>query len=372
VTDTDLSPSEEQRLRNLVQRAADTLDVAARERVPATLGRRDRRVVAVAAVVVLVVIAALAAFMARGRTQEVDTVSPTTVTADQQWRNESGPWRLPEVTSGLTVTHVYDAFNTSTPFLVSTDGNEDPRRWLAVAPVPLGDAAPGPVAESTTLPSGVVLRRFNPAPSDGAGISWIEAQDPNSGSVTTFAFHGVSMADAAAYAERVVDRAANLTDVAGVLRAVDDVRPINGLQRTWNPDPGAYQLGSEQLMGIILETTSPAGRAFRVSIFPTNMTAPAARISSTLRDRTTSPAVQQLTASSTQPTATPGPEIQAWAKDGTMITVTPETSTSGDDASVNSDMLRILRSLRSMTKTQFDSELDRRGIERGATTTTTP
>jgi hypothetical protein len=140
MNDTELTEPEADRLRQLLHRAADSLDVTVPDHVELQPTRpRPGRGRWLAAAAVLVVAAVGAAWWLSGDGEDRIDTGPAepTVTVAPRVLEESGIWRLPEGLEAYRVIGAQDggSFDTSsvdTPGVLAVDDPEDPQRWLMV------------------------------------------------------------------------------------------------------------------------------------------------------------------------------------------------------------------------------------------------
>lgn len=140
MSDTELTDTEAARLRELLHRAADSLDVTTPDHVelqPTRTRPGPGRWLAAAAV--LVVAAVGAAWWLSGDGEDRIDTGPAEppVTVAPRVLEESGIWRLPEDLDGYRLVGAQDggSFDTSsadTPGVLAVDDPDDPRRWLLV------------------------------------------------------------------------------------------------------------------------------------------------------------------------------------------------------------------------------------------------
>jgi hypothetical protein len=140
MSDTELTEPEADRLRQLLHRAADSLDVTVPDHVelqPTRTRPGPGRWLAAAAV--LVVAAVGAAWWLSGDGEDRIDTGPAEppVTVAPRVLEESGIWRLPEDLDGYRVVGAQDAGLASVssadqPGVLAIDDPEDPQRWLMV------------------------------------------------------------------------------------------------------------------------------------------------------------------------------------------------------------------------------------------------
>lgn len=143
MSDTELTDTEAARLRQLLHRAADSLEISTPDLDPVDLhpvsSRRGRgRWLVAAAAAVLVVIASAGALWLRSGddAEHIDTgPAEPPVTVAPQVLEQTGVWRLPEGLDGYRVVGAQDAGLTSVssadrPGVLAVDDPDDPRRWL--------------------------------------------------------------------------------------------------------------------------------------------------------------------------------------------------------------------------------------------------
>jgi hypothetical protein len=154
MSDTELTDTEAARLRQLLHRAADSLEVTTPDQLDhpeLQPGRRPSgpgRWLAAAAVLVIAALGA-AWWMSGDDADRIDTgPAEPTVTVAPQVLEQTGVWRLPEGLAGYRVVGAQDSgFATSSsvdnPGVMAVEETDDPRRWLLVeAYDELGDPPP--------------------------------------------------------------------------------------------------------------------------------------------------------------------------------------------------------------------------------------
>lgn len=140
MSDTELTDAEADRLRQLLHRAADSLDVTTPDHVelqPTRTRPGPGRWLAAAAVLVVAAVGA-AWWLSGDDAERIDTgPAEPTVTVAPQVLEQTGVWRLPEGLDGYRVVGAQDGGSVATssvdnPGVLAIDDPEDPQRWLMV------------------------------------------------------------------------------------------------------------------------------------------------------------------------------------------------------------------------------------------------
>ncbi|HVK75826.1 MAG TPA: hypothetical protein VM734_20990 [Kofleriaceae bacterium] len=244
---TDPDPTEEARLRALLHRAVDDLDVPPFEdhaSIPVTApAHRSRRAPLLAAAAVLVVAFGGLAWWASGSGERIDTSPAEQV--DPFVIEEQGIWRLPNGDSGFEVTEAMES-TTRFPQQIAVDDVDVPTKLLAIIPgsfvlADQPDAEPAaPFTEHTTM---TLLRGESPAE-----VSWLEIAGEGNTGYLTFGYVGLNDDEAQAVArslvEEIDDEVGALTDTARVDAALRSFQPPAGMAPTWNPEDAGIGTGA--------------------------------------------------------------------------------------------------------------------------------
>lgn len=140
MSDTELTDAEADRLRQLLHRAADSLDVTTPDHVelqPTRTRPGPGRWLAAAAVLVVAAVGA-AWWLSGDDAERIDTgPAEPTVTVAPQVLEQTGVWRLPEALDGYRVIGAQDSgfavsSSVDNPGVLAVDDPDEPTRWLLV------------------------------------------------------------------------------------------------------------------------------------------------------------------------------------------------------------------------------------------------
>jgi len=373
MNDTELSPAEDARLRQLLQRAAEGVEVVTPAALAdATVAPSNRRrgpwVLAVAAVLAL--IAGGAWFATAGDDGVRIDTGPATAD-DQSFELEGeGIWRLPtrlpegwELRDVITVPTGFD-------LQLAVDDPTEPTRWLGMTPTGLdSDVLGGETLLSGELPGGATYRIVSPLGASGTGSVWAQLTGPGNSGYLAVAARGVDPQEIVDFFGQVYAEIGNLTDVTAVNSLLADPPLPVGLVPAWNPEHvGFTMLREARSVGLALYFTTPLqADSPALSMVHTGLAPAVAALQRTLTAELsgTDPGrVRPELGSGIVTTDAPSPEqVVVFTADGTQISAGP-TIVSPDASGVTDEqLLDLIRSLRSMSRAELDAELAGRGLE---------
>lgn len=352
---TELTHPEADRLRALLHRAADSLDVTTPEHaelVPTRGRRTPGRWLAVAAAVLLIAaVGATVMLLGDDGDQRIDTgPADPSVTIAPRVLEQSGIWRLPEELDGYRLLSATPASSVRSVML-AVDDEATPTRWLSVTnygvEIPLDDRT-----EVVALPSGqdLLLR-----PVDGEGGVTRYGLRAGDGTFITGTFSGVDRED-------VVDLWSSTTPDAAGLASLD--LPA-GLRATWNAEGDPL----EPSRSVDLALVDDDGNRVTVVVGETELSAAVAELrqrvllldlSSTAEQSVTrrpdlGPGVLQVRTDAEGVPPGARNTLVVVAADGTIISATG----AGDEAT----QLRIINSLRALPEQEFRDAVREAGGE---------
>lgn len=394
MSDTELTEREAARLRELLGRAADRIEVVTPgfdTVVPYPSQRRDRpRGWLAAAAVVVVAAVGVVWWWAAADGERIDAGpvdAPTAVAPEVL--EETGMWRLPEGLDGYRVTSAMVVSGVQR-VLIAVDDVDEPTSWLTLSDfgvsMPLDDAT-----RVVELGDGreLVLR-----PVEGAdGVTRFGLRHQDSSAYLTGTYHGIDDEDLIAALSDTLPDAATLTSPDLRRAALVDAELPAGLIATWGPDASLEQPVEASVVGLVdddgtsvsvmLEASelSPGVAALRLrlsaldlSSIRTGGTPPRSTLEYEPRDDLGPGVLQQRSSWDGHPAGGDG-TIVVIAADGTVIMANRAAET--DDPLATEPLeegaqLRIINSLRASSPEQFRVTLDRLGAEFMDPDTTTP
>ena len=296
---TDPDPTDEDRLRALLHRAVDGLDVEAPDAVPSTIerlvpARRPSRTPWMVAAAVLLIAALGVGWWTLGDDDTVRSgpADGETIEGLRTVLEQSGVWRLPASASGLRVTRAVHARVGMTDAFVATDDAADPNELLMLAPVGFLSNAPG-VTPPQPFVGGSTVSTLTV---EGPGAStWIEVAAPGGAGYLTAAFVGVDRAAVEQVLRTMVDgfgeAPVSLTNMNRFAELLDAVELPEGLEPLWSddditelldPGPGdgtsqGDAAGDARSLALFLDD-GDVGEGLGISLIETDLPGPVARV----------------------------------------------------------------------------------------------
>lgn len=196
MNDTELTNTEEERLRLLLHRAADTLsvvtpDVATLSSEPPAPKHASRLLPAAAAACAVIIVGAGLYILSGDQDQRIDTVPADTGEPDSPMRSGAGPWRLPAESSDIEVVEANEvSFPLQFGFVV--DDPADPTRWAAVMSGSYDFNGREP-SHTEVLSDGTVLSVYEPVASSITGATWMTVSSgPTGTGLANVAYRGLT------------------------------------------------------------------------------------------------------------------------------------------------------------------------------------